>query len=397
MARELNFEILRKALGEVPQNLFSPFPVSISPRDAARMGEVISLIEKVIGTPGYREEVLPGAPGIAGFDPKNPGVFFGYDFHIGENGPKLIEINTNAGGAYLNVLLARAWGVEGDLEDEFLSMFRKEWVLAGRNGTPSSIAIVDDDCESQYLYSEFVLFRNLFERSGIRAVIAEAKDLEYREGRLWHADLAIDLVYNRLTDFSLGEESHRAVRDAYLEGAVVLTPHPRAHALHADKRNLALLCDPAKLAGFGLDVDAAEILSGGVAMTRIVAKEDPESLWRERKKLFFKPATGHAAKAVYRGDKVTKRVWEEIVSGPYVAQEYVPPVEVGAILSGKPVTLKCDYRNFAYLGKVQLLAARLYQGQTTNFRTEGGGFAPVFSTTQFNSSLSTVPSQKSPG
>jgi hypothetical protein len=26
---------------------------------------------------------------------------------------------------------------------------------------------------------------------------------------------------------------------------------------------------------------------------------------------------------------------------------------------------------------VLLLAARLYQGQTTNFRTPGGGFAPV--------------------
>jgi len=25
-----------------------------------------------------------------------------------------------------------------------------------------------------------------------------------------------------------------------------------------------------------------------------------------------------------------------------------------------------------------LVSARLYQGQTTNFRTPGGGFAPVF-------------------
>ncbi|NNM83391.1 MAG: hypothetical protein HKL98_12435 [Burkholderiales bacterium] len=378
MARELNLEVLRKALGEVPQHLFSPFPVSVSSGDASRMGEVISLIEKVIETPGYREEILSVAPEIAGFDPKNPGVFFGYDFHIGEQGPKLIEINTNAGGAYLNALLAHAWGIDCSFEDEFLSMFGEEWILAGRNGAPSAIAIVDDDCESQYLYSEFVLFRNLFERSGIRAVIAEAKDLEYRAGRLWHGDLPIDLVYNRLTDFSLEDESHRSLRDAYLEGAVVLTPHPRAHALHADKRNLSLLCDPAKLVEFGLDEDAAEILSGGIAKTRIVAKQDPESLWRERKKLFFKPAGGHAAKAVYRGDKITKRVWEEILSGPYVAQEFVPPVEIDAILSGNPITLKCDYRNFAYRGKVQLLAARLYQGQTTNFRTEGGGFAPVF-------------------
>jgi hypothetical protein len=28
---------------------------------------------------------------------------------------------------------------------------------------------------------------------------------------------------------------------------------------------------------------------------------------------------------------------------------------------------------------VQWIAARLYQGQTTNFRTPGGGFAPVYS------------------
>ena len=42
-----------------------------------------------------------------------------------------------------------------------------------------------------------------------------------------------------------------------------------------------------------------------------------------------------------------------------------------------PVTLKLDVRNYVYDGQVQLLAARLYQGQTTNFRTPGGGFAPV--------------------
>ena len=40
--------------------------------------------------------------------------------------------------------------------------------------------------------------------------------------------------------------------------------------------------------------------------------------------------------------------------------------------------LKLDLRNYVYQGRVQLVAARLYQGQTTNFRTPGGGFAPVF-------------------
>ena len=42
------------------------------------------------------------------------------------------------------------------------------------------------------------------------------------------------------------------------------------------------------------------------------------------------------------------------------------------------VDLKLDLRNYVYAGRIQLLTSRLYQGQTTNFRTPGGGFAPVF-------------------
>ena len=35
-------------------------------------------------------------------------AFFGYDFHLDEGRLGLIEINTNAGGAMLNAVLARA-------------------------------------------------------------------------------------------------------------------------------------------------------------------------------------------------------------------------------------------------------------------------------------------------
>ena len=38
---------------------------------------------------------------------------------------------------------------------------------------------------------------------------------------------------------------------------------------------------------------------------------------------------------------------------------------------------KLDIRLYTYGGQLLLAAARLYQGQTTNFRTPGGGFAPV--------------------
>ena len=41
--------------------------------------------------------------------------------------------------------------------------------------------------------------------------------------------------------------------------------------------------------------------------------------------------------------------------------------------------MKFDLRAYTYDGAVQWVAARLYRGQTTNFRTPGGGFAPVYS------------------
>ena len=39
--------------------------------------------------------------------------------------------------------------------------------------------------------------------------------------------------------------------------------------------------------------------------------------------------------------------------------------------------MKFDLRAYAYDGAVQWVAARMYQGKTTNFRRPGGGFAPV--------------------
>ncbi|NJM56103.1 MAG: hypothetical protein HC841_09630 [Verrucomicrobiae bacterium] len=47
------------------------------------------------------------------------------------------------------------------------------------------------------------------------------------------------------------------------------------------------------------------------------------------------------------------------------------------MVDGTPQLFKTDVRAYTYDGHIQLVAARLYQGQTTNFRTPGGGFAPV--------------------
>ena len=70
-------------------------------------------------------------------------------------------------------------------------------------------------------------------------------------------------------------------------------------------------------------------------------------------------------------------MFEEILSGDYVAQRLAVPGECVAREGDTAVNLKYDVRCYVYDGVIQLLAARLYQGQTTNFRTTGGGFAQV--------------------
>ena len=114
-----------------------------------------------------------------------------------------------------------------------------------------------------------------------------------------------------------------------------------------------------------------------VPATQRVTLDNAEALWSQRRKLFFKPAAGYGAKAAYRGNKLTRRVWSEILAGAYIAQALVLPAERAIEVDGVQTRLKFDLRAYTYDGRVQLLSARMYSGQTTNFRTPGGGFAPV--------------------
>ena len=397
LRRAMESEIGESGLFDLIQqrcpHLFAARPVFISHDHMARMAEVVRAIESTVALPAYRSEVLARAPAIAHHDPGGAkGVFFGYDFHVAASSFGLIEINTNAGGAMLNALLARAQraccapidGLASSMEtaikfeDAIVSMFQSEWLLSGHERPLSSIAIVDENPAEQYLYPEFLLFQRLFQRHGLEAVIADPTELHLRGGTLWHGDVAIDLVYNRLTDFSLAEPASAILREAYLANAVVVTPNPQAHALYADKRNLALLTDATRLQALGVPQTTQDVLLAGIPHTEVVETQHAERLWRERRRLFFKPFAGFGGRAAYRGDKLTQRVWQEILDGGYVAQALVAPG--GRMIQNKyPVQiLKFDLRDYTYDGRVQWVAARLYQGQTTNFRTPGGGFAPVY-------------------
>ena len=373
---------------ETRPHLFSDVAVFINASQLAGMQRIIAAIETVARHPDYLAATMAWAPVSARQDFGPHGVFMGYDFHLSERGPALIEINTNAGGAMLNAVLARAQRVccpseptdflrADPFETVVAGMFSKEWRYQRGSGEPVSIAIVDDDPVSQYLFPEFLLTRHLLERAGHSVCIADPSEFAYASGTLRYGDRNVDLIYNRLVDFSLDRPEHSALRAAYLDGSVVVTPNPHVHAKFADKRNLTLLSDTAQLREWGFDPAIVDTLVAGIPATERVDKASAERLWAGRRQFFFKPAGGYGSKAAYRGDKLTKSVWAEILESDYVAQAYVRPSERTIRLDGEMVKRKIDVRLYTYDGEPLVAAARLYQGQTTNMRTAGGGFAPV--------------------
>jgi hypothetical protein len=374
--------------------LFANSPVFLALETSAAMKAVVQAVEAAVTLPPFRDAALQWAPPIAAADFGPAGVFMGYDFHLTESGPLLIEVNTNAGGAFLNAILAkaqRACCFESDLTTEpchpkqdfdleVVDMFESEWTRQGRSGRPAVIAIVDDEPEKQYLYPELLLAKAALEEHGIAAIIADPKTLVGSDDGVSVDGLHIDLVYNRLVDFALDDPDHGALRNAYLNEKIVVTPNPHLHAMFADKRNLSLLSDASLLTQAGLAPDEVTILKSAIPTTVLLTGDNADALWADRRNLFFKPARGYGSKAAYRGAKLTRKVWSQIIAGDYIAQTYAPPSIRQVERDGETLDLKIDVRLYTYDGAVLLIAARLYQGQTTNMRTPGGGFAPVLET-----------------
>ena len=381
-------------LRESHPTLLAEFPIFVAREQIAAMQAVIDAIEHVVSLAPYQDTVLAWAPDIAHHSDAAHGVFFGYDFHLTTNGPQLIEVNTNAGGALLLQHVASAQqaccrevgdffpGPKGidDMERVFVDMFREELRAHRPDDELACVAIVDEDPQAQYLSPEFDLFREMFAGHGIEALILDPREFTLRDNKLIAGGRTVDLVYNRLTDFYLQSPACATLREALEAGAAVFTPSPRAHALYANKRNLTVLSDENALRAMRVPADVIDTLSAAVPRTVLVNADNADQLWADRRRLFFKPASGHGSRGTYKGAKLTKKTWSSILNSDYVAQALVPPGERLLVTDGAKQSFKVDIRCYVYRGEIQLLGARMYRGQTTNFRTTGGGLAAVFTT-----------------
>lgn len=385
---EVNYKELNEKCFCGDENTASQFssfsshsPIFISQKVEASIKEAISIIEKVIQSETFKKSL------VTDLNLKNSsgGILSCYDFHLDGDVPKLIEINTNAGGFFLNYELLKSSTIccshtKGqsieNLEERIISMFKNEFKKT-TNKELKTVAIMDENPETQYLYPDMVICKNILEKNGIRAFIVDSKDLEIVAGTALYNGTPIDLVYNRLTDFYFKNEENKKFLPLLENTTTVISPNSNDYVLFADKANLLNLQNVDVYTDV-LSENEIHTLKNTLLETLPVTKDNEEHLWGNRKRYFFKPLNGFGGRGAYNGKGLTKKVWEYITNNSYIAQETIPANTKNKQMDGKEESFKFDIRAYTYQGEILLLGARVYQGQTTNFRTLGGGFGSVF-------------------
>lgn len=357
--------------------ILSPATVSV-PRVAVRqMLGTVQLLDRLAGHPHYRALVAAQVPATGRFDPGHAAVMMGYDFHLTAAGPRLIEVNTNAGGALPAWLAGHPdtpWPER--FRNRLLGTFATEMTSWSRGvlTKPQRIAIVDEAPQEQFLSPEMQAFAELFREWGAAVAIVAPEELAASPEGVSLAGERVDLLYNRHCDFYLETPALAGIRAAYLAGTICLTPNPFAYALLADKRRLTVWRDATLLAACGMAPADRELLLEVIPECRMLAEGDREQLWRERNDWVFKPVNRFGSRGVLVGEKMTRGRFDQLEPAATLVQRLVPP-SITEVPEFGP--MKTDIRLFAYRDRVLGITARLYRGQVTNLRTPGGGFAAV--------------------
>ena len=254
----------------------------------------------------------------------------------------------------------------------------KQW---GKNMTPV-IAIVD--WEGLPTAPEFEMFKAFFEEAGIRTLICDPRTLEFTRGKLHSQGTAVNLVYRRVLTSELlarGDDT-RALRDAYMAGAVCVVNSFRAKLLHK-KMSLALLSDERYERLYTPAQRAA--VRRHIPWTRQVRPELAEDIARRRQTLVLKPNDEYGGKGVVLGWTVDQAEWEAAIDvatrQSYVVQEAVeiPRVPFPVALDGiRYLDLAVDLDPYLFNGRAGGFMTRVSAAALLNVTAGAGSVVPTF-------------------
>jgi hypothetical protein len=242
---------------------------------------------------------------------------------------------------------------------------------------------------------EFELFKEYFEAHGYRATIADPREVSVRDGKLYHDDFRIDLVYRRVLTTELLEKKGecREFIDAYMRQAAVFVNSFRTKYVHkkmlfgvlTDERHHHYFSDAereaiARHVPWTRRVEAARTTHAGQEVDLL------EFIRGQRHNLVLKPNDDYGGHGVYIGWESSEGAWDaaidEALKGDYLAQERVttsrelfPYIDQN---ESRVVMLEqlLDVDPLLFFGKVHGGFTRLSSSSLANV-TSGAGMVPT--------------------
>ena len=278
------------------------------------------------------------------------------------------------------------------LFDALLETYQ-QW-LGRKPDQKPNIAIADwDDVPTK---NEHHFLKEWFEAHGSPSVLANPKDLEYKNGKLWAGDFRIDLLYKRVLALELYEQlgPDNAVFQAVRDRSVCISNSFQALLLYK-KCSLAFLSDETNRHLF--TAQEARAIAEHIPWTRSVSERRtqykgntmdlPQIIANNRESLVLKPNDAYGGKGVVLGWDVNQQEWEQSIkialTEPYVVQEkvniaseYFPYFAEGHLRNNK---LFVDANPFIFMGSVTHgVLTRLSSAALLNVTAGHGTTVPSF-------------------
>jgi uncharacterized circularly permuted ATP-grasp superfamily protein len=206
----------------------------------------------------------------------------------------------------------------------------REW---GGNGIPQ-VAIVD--WSHVPTLNEHELIRGFFERHGLKAILADPRKMEYRNGSLWVGNFRVDVIYKRVLCSELIQQMglENPIVQAIRDRKVYMT-NSFSCKLLAKKASLALLSDERNAHLFDDQQRAA--IHAHIPWTRRVEQRKTQFHGKEvdlvpfiadnRDRFVMKPNDEYGGKGVVLGWETSVEQWAEALqtalTNSFVVQERV--------------------------------------------------------------------------
>ncbi len=367
----------------------SPFIISIPKKTKQKIKKVVKILYHITRLKNYihciqtSETDLQNLPHCL-----RSGLLMSYDFHWNEEEENLhlIEVNTNSSSYLLSDLVDQVHGKKTQALSVLKKSFQEEWNLFIKKkshankpyAVPSCVVIADHQIKKQKRYIEFLMYRDWINSWGWPCQLHEISTLDWHPNKKWlitQNQKKVDMIYNRCTDFYL--KNYLNIKKVFLNSQCCISPNPLEYLLLADKQRLCEWCNVDFLNQLNLKPSEQKLIKSILPFTGLISPLLFEQLWVKRKEFFFKPLRKHGGKDVYSGETLTKKTFNKLIQQLGVYQKNIPSGIVKSNRHNSDRKWKYNIRAYVYKDQVQHLTARVYQGQISNYRILGSGFASV--------------------